>query len=399
VGWFIFILFLIGLWIIIKYSSSSKTNKKSKAPATQLDIDIKPEIKVTASLVSDISDSPDTGQLSPSPDGGWILNPSTSFSLTMTGLTREKALEIKKILDEGFSNGGYMVSQKLFPIITTTNLKCKEVTDYIDKYRPLFLSELNRRLGNYPDWDKMSALDKEDLLAELRAKAIQQIDVLPDCNVDILFLSDSVDHALDDILLARYGYEALSFYLSKKVKVYTIPADHYERKDFENMAIAGLAIRGEQIPISSIIETLTIKDMTALVADTNPPKFSRKSKGIEYLLSIPDIKDRIKKQLSMRSLFKIQPLPAEYSHIDLDKIQQSWAFAGELSRLITTTYYAAGYDKRSRTDALENISSWEVYSNDDCCPSCKRLSGKRYRTRPHTPFHIGCRCRISPVFE
>ena len=154
----------------------------------------------------------------------------------------------------------------------------------------------------------------------------------------------------------------------------------------------GLAIRGTDIPIEYILPNLTLKQMSALVTDIDHPRFTRKAKAIDFLKEVPDLSQRLQKEISFRELFLLQPLPADLSYINLDEVSASWQYAKEISSLLIRTFQASVYSKE-RTDDISFARGWEV-STVDACPYCQRQAERTYTKNkpPKMPFHIGCKC-------
>jgi len=168
------------------------------------------------------------------------------------------------------------------PIVTRYNIRCKEVDDYIKEFKPIYLQKINDKIKASPEWLAASALDREDLLTEFKEDAAMSLDIQPDCNLEVLFSEEQFDVTIDDALIDRFGYDAIRFYLSKKRGIHIIPADNYEHKMFEKLTDVGLAVRGESVSLPLLLESLKLKELSALVADLNPPKFTRKAKAVEY---------------------------------------------------------------------------------------------------------------------
>ncbi|MBI4824303.1 MAG: hypothetical protein HY805_08780 [Nitrospirae bacterium] len=394
----IFIIICAGIYFYFK----SKRSSLRKSSSASVDIPIKVSVSVDS---SPSFDNPDTGDVISSGDG-WLLNPKSTFPLTVYGIDKSIALEMKKVLDSGYSQSSYYVTKALMPLIAQHNIECKEADDYVKKFKTVYLEEIEKQKATSPEWASASALDQEDLLSEFRATAINSLDVRPDCNLEILFEAHKLDLTIDDALVKRYGFDTISFYIRKRDGVHIIPADHYERKIFEKLTEVGLAFRGDSIPLEAALSGLKLKELSALVSDLNPPKFSRKAKAIEYLTNVPDIRDRIGKVISLRSLFQIQPLPSEFAGIDINAVSHSWQYAQELAYLISGTYMHAGYSMRRQNDKADMgdfINGWEIMAVDDdrCCPYCKRAASKKYSKNryPKTPLHIGCRCTVVSTTE
>ena len=395
----ILILSISALFFIIR--SNLKKIKDNKVVAKN----IAPETKTSkpiSSCQSGRSSPANTDSIVKSTGDGWILNPQSTFPLTIYGIDQSVAEETKQILENVYTTGIHEITKNIIPIVARQNLRCKEVDDYVKKFKPIYLKKIEEQKQTSPEWATASNLDKRDLLYEFKNNAIVQLDVQPYCNLEILFEADLSDLTVDDVLIDRYGYEVIRFYLSRKKGVHTVPADHYDRKMFEKLTEVGLAVRGENIHFEYILESLKLKELSALVEDLNPPKFSRKAKAIEYLLNLPDLKERLNKSISYRSLFQVQSLPKEFENLDLEKISLSWQYAHELSTLICLTYYYSGSARKQPDEDTKAMSKgWEISNIDDGCSYCKRAASKKYpkNNYPIVPLHIGCRCTVMPILD
>lgn len=397
------ILIIMGLVIIWMY-------KKYKKYSTQKTVDLKPQVsepKITVSIHTRPSTSfenPDTGYITPTQDGGWVLNPKSTFPLTIYGANQTIASELKGLLDAGYSLGSYAHARTIIPIIARFNLRCKEIEDYVKKFKPLYFNKIEELKKSSAEWASASNRDKEDLLIGFRQQAIESLDVRPYCDLETLFECEPADVTIDDAVIDQFGYENLLLYLryaNNLDKVRVIPADHYERSGFEKLVELGLARKGTDISLHAILETLKLKDMNDLVVDLNQKPFGRKAKAIEFLMNLSDIKERIGKVVTFRELFQLKPLPDEFSNIDLNRISSAWRYTNEIATIIAHTYVMGGYSSRDmhQEDVVPSfIKGWEILpvGDDATCPYCKHAATKKYpkKQRPKVPLHIGCRCTV-----
>ena len=403
-----FVVLIVIFWALLKggqpkHQGSAKATEKS-------DADISSNISPKHSNDTHLTYS---GQLVASQDGGWVINPGSTFPLTIYNIDQRTAKDFKAILDEESSLGRRDYSHRLTSIIAFSNLRCKEVDDYINKFKPQYLFELEKAKQASKEWQSASEQDQKDLLQEFQSDALCKIDVMPDVDdLVMLFEHDPKDETIDDSLVKRYGYDCLCLYLRFARDLYKariIPANHPQRKGFEELVNVGLARRGTDIEIKAVIETLKLKEMRELVPDLNPSGFGRKASAIEFLLSLPDIKERLGKKVAFREIFQLRPLPEEFSYINLSKVAESFSYASEIASLISHTYIGAIFATRdwetsqqSLPHLLPNIKGWEIDFIDDdrCCPFCRRAGKKLYPKDqpPKAPLHIGCRCSVSPIF-
>lgn len=219
------IIILIVTCIIIYYIFKSKLKRRTSTQITQSKLsatakdasDIKVSVPIDTSS-STIFNTPDTGKPIPSEDGGWILNPQSTFPLTIYGISQSVAEELKQTLDNVYSQGIYQAVASILPIVARYNIRCKEVDDYVKKFKPIYQQKIEEQIKAFPDWSNLSDLDKEDLLSEFKDNAITSLDIRPDCNLKVIFDSEHLDLTVDDVLIDKYGYDIMCFYLKKKKK-------------------------------------------------------------------------------------------------------------------------------------------------------------------------------------
>lgn len=346
----------------------------------------------------------DTGKVVEAVGGGWIINPESPLPLTLLGLTQNQAFEIKRILSDESLQDPYKRRVQLERIVAQSNLRCKEIDEYVAKFKPVYESKIESLKGESLDWATATDKDREDLLEGFRNEAEAALDIVPYTGIHILFNEEPADATIDDKLIERYGYEIIQFYVKhvgKLEKVFTIPVNHPDRKAFEDMWHLGLAIRGEDIAVDSILRTFSLKELNLVSKDLGGQEFTRKAKAIDALIGNPGLKRCLGKQVAFRELFKLVPLPSEYAGIDIHKISSAWRFAAEIAELVEHTYTMGKYSV-SQSEAFSGdmsfVTRWELSPIDDqrSCPYCMRAASKAYSSDspPKVPLHIGCRCTV-----
>ena len=396
---FIAIATVVGLAIKMRLDSRADVQVRVVEPS---------DIPVSVVTASDTAAAFETGSLVAS-GSGWILNPRSTFPLTVDGIDRTGADNLKRALDD-LSQPNYQKVAALLPILVTSNLRCREIDECVAASRPRYLQELNRLKVASTDWHTASDLDREDLLIEFSTKAIECLDVRPICDLITLFECEPADATIDDALIDRFGFETVRFYLrhaDKLDKVHLVPADHHDRPRFEALAERGLAVRGADIGLPMILERMTLKEMGELIADLQPPKFGRKAQAIAFLLNAPDINERLRASVNFRQLFQLRTLPSEFADLDLSHVATAWRYAEEVATLLEHTYtmgcFAAQNRNRYREAGAIGVAAWQVLSAKDrlTCPCCLRASEKLHPATqvPRVPLHIGCRCSLVPRFQ
>lgn len=250
----------------------------------------------------------------------------------------------------------------------------------------------------------MGEKDKQDLLSSFKKIAIESLDVRPYCDLEALFECEPIDATIDDALIDKYGFDNIKLYFRYATninKVRIVPSDSYDRPGFEKLVDLDLAKRGKDIPLPDILDALKLKELNELVQDLDVKPFTRKSKAIEFLLTLPDIQQRLNNIVAFRELFQLKPLPKEFENLDVSKISENWKYTSQITFLIVQTYFSGCNKFQHYQNSLDSISvfeKWEIIAVNDSstCPYCQRASSKTYPTtqRPKVPLHIGCRCTV-----
>jgi len=397
-------IFIIGfvVYLIIKYSN--KTANISTPKSTR-NVDIPFEIKVVSSnnIRSYSQNEEKFNPIKQVDINSWILNPGASFELTVTNADLNKAQEIRDLLDnEEISD--YLKDDKLVEIFASHNLIIKEIEEYKKKYREQYLTKVEELKNTSSEWKMLGEKDREDLLFEFRQIAINSLYERANCELEVIFECEPKDITLDDDLIKEYGFENIKTYLNyveNLDKIRVIPNDNYSRPRFEKLADIGLAKRGNELSKEEVLSTLTLKELNVIA--NNPEKeYKRKNQAIEYILTFDDLEKKIGNKISLRELFKLNPLPSKYSNLSLQEISKTWRYHSEEVRLLMDTYRNAYY---AWTD-LQDVTYVKGYKlvpmhKEDPCPCAKERSMKKYSINnpPKVPFHIGCSCMLNKEYN
>jgi hypothetical protein len=376
-------------------------SKKHSAPPPQNHIEVPIKVTISSGGFSTGSRKIDTGEIV-NTEKGYILNPKSPLPLTIQGVDHSTAITLKSYLDEEANWG-----RKLWDIahlFAETNATCKEIEEYIAKHRKPYFSALERLKAESNEWDNASDKDKEDMIAEFHQKALELFSITPNQNdtLDILLNSNGIDITADDKLLALFGknVELYRFYVSqlwRAGKINVVPADDYYRKQYEALLEKKLAKRGQDIALEEIMNGLRLKDINDALKGIVDKPFGRKAKAIEYAVGVPDIKDRLGKNIAFREIFQI----CTPEGIDVQAIQKCYEHANAVASILRDTYVAGAHTIRTLDDSNDaKYDYWQIRV-DDCCDECKANYGKRYKRRPTTlpPFHLGCNCSIEGGYD
>jgi hypothetical protein len=335
---------------------------------------------------------------------GWVLNPNCAFHLTIEGTDRAAALRVKELLNSTYAGRNREAIDVLTGVIARSNLRCVEVEAYLREWRPHYLNRIEELKATSKEWPAAGEMDREDLLVQFKEEALDVLKVRPYGELGTLLDGQSGDEKADDALIDRFGFETLQAYLQYSGtpgKVHRIPADHYYRERFEQLAEKRLARRGADIPVPAILTSFKLKEMNDLAAPLGLGPFRRKAQAVEALAAAPDITKALANVVAFRELFQLQPLPDEYAGMDLSALASGWVYARGVAELMAHTYTMSSYDlQRASSDlgGLSYIQSWVILVTSDSCPFCIEAAQKTYpkTRRPHTPLHLGCRCTVMP---
>lgn len=340
-------------------------------------------------------------------DGGWIINPDSAFRLTLYGIDQATAIHIKHLLDA--TGAEWSTAAKvaaLVPVIVRSHLRCKEIEAYINEFRPVYLKTLDDLQRTSPQWATTTEQGRKELLASFRAHALASLDTRPRGNLTILFEDTPNDLTITEALLDRFGYDLMQLYIrhaDPPGKIYLLSRKHPDRAGFDELVNQGLAIRGPEIPLPALVNTLKLKEIKAMVADLNPPPLTRKAQAIPYLLALPDAKERVARAAPLEEYFQLRPLPAEFAHVDLQRLASGWRYVQEIATLLVDTY-TRGHEVVEQKQLYQEheaaVSGWKIVTDNDACPHCKRSAERTYplSQAPRIPLHLGCHCRLAPSY-
>jgi len=213
------------LWIMLAFIAISLIWVASRSITRR-----KEEKRLLSELASRVSSKPemiDTGEVTRTEDNGWILNPKSTFPLTIYGVDEEVANRIKEILDRGLSGDIYKVAENIASIVARYKVRCKEIDEYIKTFKPIYLKKIEEQIKDHPQWESLSDLERKDLLSKFRANAILSLEVRPYCDIEVLFEGDSLDSSSYDELIQKYGYDTIKFHLRRKDRGTIVPNEDY----------------------------------------------------------------------------------------------------------------------------------------------------------------------------
>lgn len=374
----------VAIWLLKK----NKTGEASPAAAN-------PNVKITVSSRSGSGDETKVGFQATS-DGGFQIGPNLPFPLTLYGLDRDEAAKLVSAMEQGQE---YEISEWCNHLVAQKNVRCKELDEWLADAKPRIKKLVDQRIQASSEWAPATDLDKEDLLADFQYDAVNELPVRPGFgdSASTLLFEEPQDLTVDDALLERFKdnpktYTSLLYAISAGAKVQVSPAGDYRRKTYDELVEKGFMRRGQEIPLEDVLAGMTMKQMQEIAGADAPKKFTRKAQAVEFMVSLPDIRQRLEKTISFRELFQLKPIEG----IDLDELAKAHAYSAEVSRVILRTLRAS-LDTQRLVDSSKEwvVDGWELNS-EGCCPACQKNHGKQWKRLPQKlpPFHIGCEASI-----
>ena len=347
------------------------------------------EIKSTRDLILNKYSTSDSVSL-PTTVDQLVVDAGASFPLTIYNATKAKLKNVASILysDE------YNKASKLMPLFAQHNVKCVEIEQYIDKYRLIYVQRIQNQEDSSPEYLDSSEMDQLDMKEEFKNRAIPQLYEIANCNLRSIFDYRDIPLTVDDQLIKEYGYENFALYMTLQNKVGKV-ITNWERKDIEDLGKTDLISLIDEIEVDEVLLTLPLKILNA-IAEKEEGHFKRKKKAVDYI-NAHNLSGNLGRHIATRRIFKVNPLPNKYEHIDIDQVAKSWSYLREYIRLFVDTYNDSKNHTASVSHTSRYIETWRVDPGyQDNCPRAKEECKKTYTRSnpPKLPFHVGCTCYL-----
>ena len=276
----------------------------------------------------------------PNDDGSITLCSEGKKRVTLIGASELAAKEILAICDE--ANSFYDWSKKVSCILMENGIKVKEVEKFRSHVSPIVESRVKKLIENDEEWDQLGDRDKEDKRHEyiINSMVVFGEDVSPAMSNSLssLALSHPVQVPLLKELIAKYGANNIrtySQYIERKNPIITIQDVNY-RKPLEDLVKVGLAYTEKDMSIEELLSTLTLAELNGIASTES--KFTRKDKAIKYLSEQENISSIIDKNITLRALFALKPLPVEFKEFDFNKYREATSYFDNLADVLVSLY-------------------------------------------------------------
>lgn len=324
------IVLLIAIALILIIRSASKKSKEAQETSN-------PHIEVE---IQYLKTEKTAGQSTLNADGSITLHKEGKARATLIGCTQSVA---DKIINLYHNSVSFYESEKMVGAVLMENdIQIKEVEDFRSKVRPIVQNRVEKLISKDPEWEILGDRDKEYKLEEYRAESMVEFDeeVSPAMSGALTHLTfnDPIQVPLAQEVIAQYGTHNLSTYCEyygRKNPIIKVPNANY-RKPLEQLVEVGLAYTGKDMSVEELLSSLTLAELNEIAATEK--KFTRKDKAIQFLAEKDDITSIIEKQIALRSLFILTPLPDKFKEFDIEKFRISQNYYNELACVLTSLY-------------------------------------------------------------
>ena len=392
-----YLLLLLGLVaFIIIYILMSSTGSASKSKSTP---------KKTPSLK--LLPAPPCG-VSEAHDDGWILNPYSTFPLTLYNVSREQATEVFATIDPTNPSSS---ERSMGTALAKCGARCREVDEYIARFWPTYQSTLGTLIEKSKKLMGASIDDQDEILDKLREDATLKLDVQPYCDLVPLFEDDLLPETLDQFLNAQISADLRVFYTDNLNSLGTArktPPTDDDRSAYDGLVEAGLAKRGIDLAPMLILGQIPMTRLRK-IANSTGYRIRRRSKQVivDELCLVPDILSFLKEEEGINDIFGLTIPGSVFTKMKEAESAYSSRLLKSLAFLVSHTLgMSEGISQLVESacdDDVEIVSGWELSPIMDgaTCPCCKRAGKRKYgrASPPRTPVHLGCRCLSSPIID
>lgn len=280
-------------------------------------------------------------------DGSITLNRGNKSCVTLIGAFPKIANEIITICDT--DDSFYNLTEMISMILMEYEIKIMEVERFNSNVKPIIKKRVKELIAKDLEWESLGERDKKDKEKEYIDQYM--IDFLDDAPpamfgaLSFLVFNSPIEVPLFKEINSEYGLKNLNTYcqyLGRKNPIISIQNIQY-RKPLEDLVKVGLAFTGRDMSAEELLSTLTLSKLNE-IALTNT-KFTRKDKVIKYLIEKENISSIIEKNITLRSLFSLRPVPDRFKEFDFEKYRMSKYYYEELSTVLVSLYNGYFYMK------------------------------------------------------
>ena len=275
-------------------------------------------------------------------DGAFVLNGGTSRQVTLIGTNVHIAHVIKDKCDLLPTSSYYDAVNDIRDILLENSIQVAEVNAFQNEVHPIIEKRVQRYISEDKEWDSLGEMDKRDRKMEYidRSMVSFHSNVSPAMETALAYLAvhSIIQVPLLPELIREYGIKNLNTYYKyygRKNPIISIPNSNY-RKPLENLVDVGLAFTGKDMSVEELLSSLTLNKLNEISGTESA--FTRKDKAIKYFSERADVSTIIEKNISLRSLFVLTPLPVQFQVFDFDKYGELLKYYEAVGDVVVSVY-------------------------------------------------------------
>ncbi|MEE9542932.1 MAG: hypothetical protein V3V95_04035, partial [Thermodesulfobacteriota bacterium] len=293
---------------------------------------------------------PYTGKVTQVAEKAWVLNPKSPFPLTVYGIDEDLVSELKSLLDNRYKTTATEALRKLKPFIDEHTVGCKEIDDYVNVFRPIYMSKFNEYKDASATFDGATATAAAKRTASTAAdKAIKELEIQLHCDLEILFRGHPKGKKTKEELLKKYGADVMKLYVSMRKGINTVEHNPEIRKIFEKLEEFGLVAYGPNVNPKLLLKTISLKNMRKIVFDLNYPAFEDKETGYKAISILPDLTERLRGVVNYKTIYEKLPIPPDKDELPVSDLEHS-DYLSEFAALLLATYFRGGISIQERKE-------------------------------------------------
>lgn len=335
------------------------------------------------------------GGLESLPDGGWLLTPGWTFDLSIRGVDRDTALEVKRLLDRTKEERPEQVYAPLARLIFDKGILVDQVEAFFKENGPKYREELKRLTAGQ---------DADFVDDDTRRKALKVLDVWIPQEPWSLYEDAEPLTSADLEVVGRFGRDVLEVCLqgaAEPGQVEGMRPDDRRVPAYERLVAEGLAEPYPSIPPRDLLPVLHLDELRGMLKVAGGPPVKRKADAVAFLQDRDDLRVLLEGAGLDRGFYRFLPQGDRFAGSDLGRIRRHLPDSWAVAQLLADTYFATAAVFREVTQYGSSgvVEGVEVLTAGAfVCPCCQRMEGKRLTAQDSgPPFHLGCRCTILPV--
>lgn len=275
-------------------------------------------------------------------DDVFVLNSGLSSQITLIGASARNAAAIRSLCEKFNSSSTYDAEKAIRDILMENAIQVGEVIAFQNEVRPIIERRVQRLISADTEWESLGEMDREDKRAEYIDQSMVAFpdDITPmlEGALTNLAMNTPIQVPLLNEMIAEYGVSNINTYCeynNRKNPIISISNPNY-RKPLEELVKVGLASTGKDMSVEELLSSLTLNELNEISGAES--RFTRKDKAIQFIAEKDDVLSIIEKNIALRSLFVLRPLPELFQGFDFEKYNKLLEYYEALADVVVSVY-------------------------------------------------------------